>query len=240
MADTSLLRWGIENSDLDALRASAEDADAQPKRWDPELVEYILGKDDAVRIREETAVFVDAQRPAEDRLAAWENLEMLVEQIDNAVNVDRMSLWPGIFGVLGEADARVVRCAYSLVGTAAQNNPEVQRVLASMGALETAHACVADSSAALDVRCKAMRAVSALVQHCPANFERYSAIGGFAGLDRVVAGGAEQALRDRIVFCAASLSPAPDGDGTDCEMDVELDLSPYPSLSAAVAAFRSA
>jgi hypothetical protein len=47
----------------------------------------ILGKDDAVRMREATAVIIDDNKPSEERTAAFELLQDLVENIDNANSI---------------------------------------------------------------------------------------------------------------------------------------------------------
>lgn len=60
-----LLQWAVNNSNQEALREQAEairrgEARPEPKKFDPELIEAILGKDDATRMRgkKKNAVFL--------------------------------------------------------------------------------------------------------------------------------------------------------------------------------------
>ena len=76
----SLLRWSIENS-------TPRSADAPPparKDIDPEIIDYILGKSDAVLMKEALEIALDESKGDEGRIRALGDLEMLVEQIDNA------------------------------------------------------------------------------------------------------------------------------------------------------------
>ena len=51
-----LLQWAVNNSDQDALKKQAEairkgEAKADPSKFDPAMIEAILGKDDATRMK---------------------------------------------------------------------------------------------------------------------------------------------------------------------------------------------
>jgi hsp70-interacting protein len=80
----SLLRWAIENS-----TPAAEGTTITPRSdLDPEIIDYILGKPDAVLMKEALDVAVDASKSEGDRLQALDDFEMLVENIDNANGVN--------------------------------------------------------------------------------------------------------------------------------------------------------
>lgn len=70
----SLLRWGIENS-------SPPVAGAPPpvRRTDLDsgIIDHILGKPDAVLMKEALAVAVDDTQSEDDRVRALDNLEMV-------------------------------------------------------------------------------------------------------------------------------------------------------------------
>ena len=58
---------------------------------------------------------------------AFDELEMIVEGIDNASNMERMNLWPEIFSCLSKDESiEVIKFALWIIGTCAQNNPETQ------------------------------------------------------------------------------------------------------------------
>ena len=76
----SLLRWSIENS-------TPRSADAPPptrKDLDPGIIDYLLGKPDAVLMKEALEIALDENRDEDTRIQALDDLEMLVENIDNA------------------------------------------------------------------------------------------------------------------------------------------------------------
>ena len=75
-----LLRWSIEHS-------TPRSADAPPPARNdinPEIIDYILGKPDAVLMREALKIARDENRDEDARVQALDHFEMLVEQIDNA------------------------------------------------------------------------------------------------------------------------------------------------------------
>ena len=75
----SLLRLSIEHS-------APRNADAPPpvrKDIDTDVINYILGKPDAVLMKEALEVALDEKRDEKARVQALDDFEMLVEQIDN-------------------------------------------------------------------------------------------------------------------------------------------------------------
>jgi hsp70-interacting protein len=90
----SLLRWSIQNS-------APEDATGPPqppprKNLDPAIIDHILGKPDAVVMREAMAVALDKSRDEDDRVAALDEFEMLIENIDNATGEFLLQFEPSI------------------------------------------------------------------------------------------------------------------------------------------------
>lgn len=69
----SLLRWSIQNSDPDAPRPSSE----RLKAIDPGIIDQILGKPDAVLMREAAAVALDESKSEDERALALEDFEMV-------------------------------------------------------------------------------------------------------------------------------------------------------------------
>lgn len=71
----SLLRWSIENS------APAEQGASQPpqprKDLDPAIIDMILGKPDAERMKETLAIAVDDTKSEDERLEALDEFEMV-------------------------------------------------------------------------------------------------------------------------------------------------------------------
>ena len=75
----SLLRWSLEHS-------TPRNADAPPVRkdLDPGIIDYLLGKPDAVLMKEALEAALDEKRSEDARIQALDDFEMLVEHIDNA------------------------------------------------------------------------------------------------------------------------------------------------------------
>lgn len=71
----SLLRWGIENSNPEELGAAQ--AAPQQKDIDPGIIDMILGKPDAVLMKEDMEVAVNPTSSEDDRIAALDHLEMV-------------------------------------------------------------------------------------------------------------------------------------------------------------------
>lgn len=72
----SILRWSIENSTpLDG--APSDRPPVQRKDLDPGIIDMILGKPDAVQMKEDMSVAVDANKSEDERIAALDHLEMV-------------------------------------------------------------------------------------------------------------------------------------------------------------------
>jgi len=91
----NLLRWSIENS-------TPQSTDAPPltrKDLDPGIIDYLLGKPDAVLMKEALEIALDENRDEDARVQALEDFEMLVEHIDNAngtTQIHRIVSSPGL------------------------------------------------------------------------------------------------------------------------------------------------
>lgn len=65
-------------------------------------------------------------------MIALDNLELLIEGIDNARNIENMKLWPAVIKQLEAKDAEVRKGTAWVCGTAVQNNPEAQKAVSFM------------------------------------------------------------------------------------------------------------
>lgn len=127
---SQLLKWSIENS------AAGENADgntdaaaAAPPRsqLNPELLAQLLGgPSDADRMRDAMAAIYSDEVDLENKLIAWDNFEQLVENLDNANNMETLGLWMPLIGKLDDAEAEVRNMALWCLGTAVQNNIKCQ------------------------------------------------------------------------------------------------------------------
>lgn len=126
MADglNTLLKWSIENSDVSA------DVPAEQKprtQLDPALLAQLMGgPSDADRMKDAMAAVYAEQVDLENRLIAWDNFEQLVENLDNANNMENLGLWMPLVGKLEDEEKEERVMALWCLGTAVQNNIKCQ------------------------------------------------------------------------------------------------------------------
>ncbi|CED82723.1 Armadillo/beta-catenin-like repeat-containing protein [Phaffia rhodozyma] len=181
----SLLRWGIENSvpasgDASELHQVAAEVAAGKRKdlLDPALYEAIMGKSDAVLMKEAMAAATDKGNDVEQRIVALENFEMLVEQIDNANNLEFLNFWAPLIELLIDPEDEIRQHACWVCGTAVQNNAQAQNAFMKLNPLPTLLALISTVPAPSDLhlpahvskssqatRSRAMYALSGTLKH---------------------------------------------------------------------------
>ncbi|KAF9562884.1 Fes1-domain-containing protein [Agrocybe pediades] len=163
----SILRWSIENSTpLDS--APGDHPPVERKDLDPAIIDMILGKPDAVQMKEDMAVAVDSTKSEDERVNALDHLEMLIEHIDNANDLEKLKLWEPLQSLLTEesSTAEIKTQALWVIGTAIQNNPSAQDVYLSYKPLPTLLSFLDPSQSSLTgLRAKAIYTISGLLKH---------------------------------------------------------------------------
>ena len=190
MADpgmNNLLKWGIENSE--ATRSTNPNHPPTDRRLDAETLNTLLGgPSDADLMKEAMQVVRSPSASLEDRITAFDNFEQLVENLDNANNMEALGLWTPLLEMLDSEDADMRRMAAWCVGTAVQNNVRSQeRLLAMDGIPKLAKMAVNDEKQA--ARRKAVYALSSSIRNYqPATDEAVKALPkDIVGVDRVEA-----------------------------------------------------
>eukprot|EP00158_Paraphelidium_tribonemae_P001656 Partr_v1_DN24661_c0_g1_i2_m59618 putative Functions as a nucleotide exchange factor (NEF) for Hsp70 chaperones which accelerates the release of ADP. Required for fully efficient Hsp70-mediated folding of proteins (By similarity) len=122
-----LLRWGLQHS------TRAEDTTTSPDTQvtarepiDPKWLDVIMGKSDTVRIKECMERLRDIQLPLADRELACDELELLVEDLDNAVTFVKLSLLDLLLPCFLYPERSLRIGALWVLGTMLQNNPAVK------------------------------------------------------------------------------------------------------------------
>ncbi|KAI9435807.1 nucleotide exchange factors-like protein [Lactarius indigo] len=134
----SLLRWGIENSSSDVDSSATPRVSAQRMaELDPGVIDAILGRPDSQLMKEALAKAQDASLDEDARLTALDDLEMLVENIDNANDLEKLGMWEPLQGLLGSPSDDVKVQALWVIGTAVQNNPSAQRAVSLLHPLRS-------------------------------------------------------------------------------------------------------
>jgi hsp70-interacting protein len=196
----NLLKWGIQNSE--ASRTDVAAADQPPRQLDAEALQRLMtgmsGPSDAQLMQESMQVIQNEEAELEHRVTAFDNFEQLIENLDNANNIESLGLWTPLVEQLENKDAELRRYAAWCCGTAVQNNIRTQERVSSLqscapmghanrsqllvvGAIPTL-VRMATSDAENKVRKKAIFALSssvrnfqaaldAAVEHMPAEFK---------------------------------------------------------------------
>ncbi|AQZ10480.1 FES1 (YBR101C) [Zygosaccharomyces parabailii] len=157
-----LLHWSIANSQGDK---EAKERIGQP---DPKLLGQLfgMGPDEPTLMKEAMAVISNPEAKLEKRLVAFDNFEMLIENLDNANNIENLKLWEPLLQMLNVPETELRSCALSCVGTASQNNGQTQdNFLKYDGGLRKIISLAADSKEPTEVRTKALYALSNLIRN---------------------------------------------------------------------------
>ncbi|PCH43151.1 nucleotide exchange factors-like protein [Wolfiporia cocos MD-104 SS10] len=179
----SLLRWGIQNS---ATGSDSTPADAAPPRrdLDPGIIDAILGKSDSELMKEALAVAVDESRDEDERIQALDDFEMLIEQIDNANNIEKLKMWDALHGLLtlpSSTDGIKMQALW-IIGTAVQNNPSAQASYLALNPMPALLLFLDPSVKSGKLRSKAVYALSGLLKHNAAAVKQFDSAGGWQAL----------------------------------------------------------
>ncbi|KAK5782276.1 Hsp70 nucleotide exchange factor FES1 PWA37_005273 [Arxiozyma heterogenica] len=158
-----LLHWSIANSQGD------KEAIARAGQPDPRLLEQLFGggvADDPTLMKEAMQVIISDEADLETKLVALDNFEMLIENLDNANNIENLKLWDPLLKILEDEADEIVSGALSIIGTAVQNNkPSQENFLKYDGGLRKIIELVANPEQAFDVRVKGLYALSNLIRN---------------------------------------------------------------------------
>jgi len=219
-----LLQWSIAaagsgngssegNGDME--RPRVDPAELRPGgRLDPAIIDLILGKSDAVLMQELLSIALMLEKHLDDRVAAMEEFEMLIENLDNASNLEKLKMWPSILELCGSPMEPIRFHALWICGTAVQNNATAQDHLLSHEPCKIfLSAVAADSHNSAETRAKGMYAISNLLRHFPAAVHAFTELGGWSVLKACLSDD-EPIIRSKTVYLLNSLlmqdSPATD------------------------------
>jgi hypothetical protein len=120
-----LLQWAILNSATANEDAPATSSDHLRELGpiDDELLEAILGKDEAKLMQECMQVICSKDATHDQKNIAFEDLEMMVGQVDNARNLEPLHMWPILMELLDSTEQDWRMHTAWVCGTAVQNNP---------------------------------------------------------------------------------------------------------------------
>ncbi|ORZ02195.1 armadillo-type protein [Syncephalastrum racemosum] len=204
-----LLQWAVNNSDQEELKKNAEairkgEVPVDRSKFDPKIIESILGKDDATRMQEALKCITDPEDTIENKEIALDNFELLIEHIDNAKNIENMKMWPTIISLYNAPEPEIRKGALWISGTAVQNNPAAQKAYLANGGLEPLVNLLKNDQNT-EVKAKALYAISGLLKHCPSAVEAFELQGGFKLLGDLLKESDNPNMVRKIVFLLNSL-----------------------------------
>ena len=93
----------------------------------PEMISTLLGgPSDADLMKAAMEALRSDEVDLENKMIAFDNFEQLLENIDNANNMEPLGLWTPLVELLRHEEADMRRMAAWCVGTAVQNNEKAQ------------------------------------------------------------------------------------------------------------------
>ena len=119
----TILKWGIENSQV------AQDTTKSKTQLNEDAVRALFGenvKSDADLMRESMAAVQDEELSLKNRIQAFDNFEQLIENLDNANNIEALRLWDPLVKQLQSREADLREFAAWCCSTAVQNNTRTQ------------------------------------------------------------------------------------------------------------------
>jgi hypothetical protein len=177
---------------------------------DPGVIDAILGRPDSELMKEALSKAQDTSLDEDARLNALDDLEMLVENIDNANDIEKLRMWEPLQGLLSASADGVKVQALWVIGTAMQNNPKAQCAYLALEPFPTLLAFLSPASRApAKLRSKVIYALSGLLKHHAAALESFEASGGWVAL-RGALSDSDIGVRRKTAFLLSTLlfSPA--------------------------------
>jgi hsp70-interacting protein len=119
-----LFKWGIENSD-----ATKNDPTSAPPResLNSEILAALMGgPSDADRMKDAMSAIRNPEVDMENKMIAFDNFEQLVENIDNANNMEPLGMWSPLVELFKSEEKDLRMMAAWCAGTAVQNNVKAQ------------------------------------------------------------------------------------------------------------------
>ncbi|KAK3832482.1 MAG: armadillo-type protein [Linnemannia elongata] len=199
-----LLKWSIINQATEKEDASPSNATVKPmEKLDPGLIDAILGKSESQMMLEALQVIKNPHSTDDEKDLAWEDFEMLIQQIDNASNIENMKMWPPILEELKNANPKYREQAAWVCGTATQNNPKAQAAFLKEGGIQPVIGLLADPEPY--VRAKAIYALSGAIKHFEPALKEFKAVEGYKTLVDILKADSNLTLVRKIVFLMNTL-----------------------------------
>ncbi|EGV64178.1 hsp70 nucleotide exchange factor fes1 [Yamadazyma tenuis] len=167
-----------------SLAQQSGDKEAMAKIGQPDmkaLNSLFGGVDEPTLMTQAMLVAQNPEASVEDREVALENFEMLIENLDNANNIENLKLWPAVISLLDESvDSSLRVLAASIVGIAVQNNTKSQEdFLKYDTGFKSLVQYSVDPSTSVELKLKLLFAISSLVRNNQDSFKFFNKLKGW-------------------------------------------------------------
>ncbi|PVU92087.1 hypothetical protein BB561_004051 [Smittium simulii] len=196
-----LLKWAILNSATENEDAPKTTTEKNTQELDPAVIDAILGKPISDQMLEIMLYLEDPNSPVEGKVNELDNLEMFVEQIDSASDLEPLGMWPRLLALLCSDSDQVISGTLWVIGTALQHNPKAQAAFGKYDGLEKLLQKF-KASANSNIKAKAIYAISALLRNNLRAFTDFIKLGG---IDTLLFALPERKIANRITFLLLAL-----------------------------------
>lgn len=161
-----LLKWSVENSSTTVNDPST--APPTNHHLNPDALNALFGGPSDADLMVASMAAIKSSDPEisrEDKLVAFDNFEQLIENLDNANNLQPLALWTPLLECLAHEEAEIRMMAAWCVGTAVQNNEKSQERLLAMNGIPPLVKLATGEKEGQKVRRKAVYALSSAARN---------------------------------------------------------------------------
>ena len=203
---TDLLAWAVTHIPETGPNANDTTSNTTPpvnvQEIDRKWIEVILGKPDSARMKD-LITTINETSDVDMKVAAFDELELLLESLDNANDLQPLNLWKTLISFLDDSEPKVRMYAAWVMGTAVQNNEKAQNDFERNGGLVAVLNCIGKETDAAAIN-KGLYCISSAIRANQQNLEKFLELGGVAPITKVCMNGNEQMGR-RVMFLINAL-----------------------------------
>lgn len=171
-----LLQWSI------AQQSGDQEAIEKIGKPDPKMLEQLFGGPDEPALMKQAIMVIDNDEATlENKEIAFDNFEMLIENMDNANNIENIKLWPSVINKMSaETPASLRVYAASCAGIAVQNNPKSQEAFLKYDGLAQLIKICNEEDVTTELRLKALFAISSLIRNFEEGYTKFDELDGWS------------------------------------------------------------
>lgn len=172
-----VLNWAV------AQQSGDKDVIARAGTPDPKILNQLFGGVDEVALMKQAIIIVqNPEATLENKEIAFENFLMLIEDLDNANNIENLKMWPAIVSQLKDTSIPLLlrETAASIIGVSVQNNPKSQEAFVKDPEGMSVLIDIASNKASTGkLLLKSISALSSLLNNCKDAFKSFLLHDGF-------------------------------------------------------------